>query len=539
MTAGKTGRNKKSPPTRHRPQRKIWLVLLSVHIALALLFVLDRSPGTDAALSGFPLDDTWIHMVYARNLAQHGLPYYNDGALEAGFTSPLWMVFGGLAHVVASSTGVSPVVIMKMLGILLAWLTSVAVFELCRCFTDHLISAILCGLYVATLPPLAFSQVSGMEVCLASCLSAWGLLSLFQKRFFSSGVILGLGAIARPENVILTLIAVVSVLFWGSSKSYQAKLNRVVRLLLPTVVLLLLWSYACVLITGHPMPNTYYAKFSNFDTLGGFGRIIDEVVLGMPAMFLFSGILLYTGGVLYMLKTRAKWMTLPVIVYPWFFMLAIAGSRDMPPHSGLYYYWLRYVVPALPFIFIPLGAGFELLWSPAKRSFRLPRKSNLRRLFRVVAVLLVIISWVKLPGQVRFRSSQFAWNCQNINEVQVALGRWVNDHTPPDAVIAVNDAGALKYFGKRKIIDLLGLNSRMLLLNPHLMDELQWNVSTMMRFLKSQNAGYLIIFPSWFAPLVRAQEFKDNFKLVYYRQSRNYTICAAPQDFMAVYTWEH
>jgi hypothetical protein len=539
VTAGKTNRNKHSLPARYRPQRKIWLVLLSVHIALGLLFVLDRSPGTDAALSGFPLDDTWIHMVYARNLAQYGLPYYNHGILESGFTSPLWMIFGALAHIIAFSSGASAVVIIKMLGVLLAWLTSVAIFELCRYFTDHLASAVLCGLYVATMPVIAFSQVSGMEVCLASCLGGWAILCLFKNRFFSSGILLGLGAIARPENVILTMLVVVSALLWGAPKSHPTKLNRVLRLLLPTAVFLLLWSLMCLLITGHPMPNTYYAKFSSSDVMGGFSRIIGEVVLKIPAMFLFSGILFYVGGVLYMLKTRSWQMTLPVIVYPWLFILAIATSRNMPLHSGLYYYWLRYVVPALPFIFIPVGAGFELFWSPTKWSPRLGSKTSMVRLARLMTVLLVIISWIKLPGQLRFRSSQFAWNCQNINEVQVELGRWVNEHTPPDAAIVVNDAGALRYFGGRKTIDLLGLNDHALLFNPQLRDELSWNTAAMVKFLKSENASYLIIFPSWYVPLVWAEQFKDNFKLVYYRQSKNYTICAAPQDFMAVYLYEH
>lgn len=286
------------------------------------------------------------------------------------------------------------------------------------------------------------------------------------------------------------------------------------------------------------MPNTYYAKFSTSDFFGGFGRIIREVILKTPAMFLFSGALLYLGGVFYMLKTRPTRMSLPVIIYPWLFMLAIAGSRNMPPDSGLYFYWFRYVVPGLPFFFIPLGPGFELFYSPDKYFSKLRSKMKVVKFIRFVAVVLVIISWIKLPGQMGFRKNQFTWNCQNMNEVQVELGQWVNENTPPDAVVAVNDAGALKYFGNRKTIDLLGLNNHALLFNQKLRDELYWNVESMMQFLKSENARYLIIFPSWFSPLVMAEDFKSNFKLIHYRRSKNYTICAAPQDFMAVYLWE-
>jgi len=286
------------------------------------------------------------------------------------------------------------------------------------------------------------------------------------------------------------------------------------------------------------LPNTYYAKFSSFDAIGGLGRIIGEVVLRMPAMFLWSGVLLYVLGILYMLK-RGPREALVTIVYPWLFMISIAATRQMPHLSGQYYYWLRYVVPALPFLFVPLSLGFGFLWAGVKRFPRLGLKTNIINLARLVAALLVMVSWVKLPGELRFRSNQFAWNCQNINEVQVELGRWVSEETPHDAVIAVNDSGALRYFGGRKTIDLIGLNNRTILFDRQLATELKWNVSSMMEFLKSENAHYLIIFPSWFAPLVQTEEFMKNFKLINYRHSKNYTICAAHQDFMAVYLWEY
>src|SRR5512135_1121884 len=39
---------------------------------------------------GFPLDDSWIHLTYARNLAQLGEWSFQPGHLSAGSTSPLW-----------------------------------------------------------------------------------------------------------------------------------------------------------------------------------------------------------------------------------------------------------------------------------------------------------------------------------------------------------------------------------------------------------------------------------------------------------------
>jgi len=535
LTTSKLSSSKSNPAARRTFRRAIWLVLLVVHVVLALLFLLDRSPGTDAALTGFPLDDTWIHMVYARNVAQSGLPHYNDGVLEAGFTSPLWLVFGALAHILASLSGIPAVLMVKILGVLLAWLTSVALFEICRRLTEVFASSVLCGFYAAALPVMAFSQVSGMEICLATFLGAWAVLCLLKSRYLLCGVLLGLGAIARPESAVLTALTVLLVLLAGFLRSRGLRLSRVLKLLLPTMILLCIWSAFCLAVTGHPMPNTFYAKAATYDVTGTFGRIIGEIVLQMPVMFLFSGVLLYILGSLYMLTLRQRTGALIILLYPWLFMLAIAASRHIPGQSGVYFYWFRYVVPALPFLFVPVAAGFEFLWTAARRSPINGPKKNIKWLIYLVAILSVAVSWIRLPGGLSFRSSQYAWNCQNINEVQVELGRWVNENTPEDAIVAVNDAGALRYFGERKTIDLLGLNSRRVLFNPRLAGKLQFDLTTMVEFLRIEDARYLVIFPYWFPGVVRAEHFESRFRMIQSRRSENYTISDAPLDVMAVY----
>jgi len=47
----------------------------------------------------------------------------------------------------------------------------------------------------------------------------------------------------------------------------------------------------------------------------------------------------------------------------------------------------------------------------------------------------------------------------NINDMQVHLGQWLDENTPPDAVFATHDAGALRFFSGRTMIDLVGLVS--------------------------------------------------------------------------------
>src|SRR5829696_10150092 len=63
-----------------------WLVPASVAACLAYL-------GAELFLVGglgFPLDDSWIHLQFARNLARGFGLSYNPGELVTGSTAPLW-----------------------------------------------------------------------------------------------------------------------------------------------------------------------------------------------------------------------------------------------------------------------------------------------------------------------------------------------------------------------------------------------------------------------------------------------------------------
>ena len=63
-------------------------VVLAVAALVAVLFYLIVS--LRAFSLGFPLDDAWIHLTYARNLAEHGEWAFRLGERSAGSTSPLW-----------------------------------------------------------------------------------------------------------------------------------------------------------------------------------------------------------------------------------------------------------------------------------------------------------------------------------------------------------------------------------------------------------------------------------------------------------------
>ncbi len=64
--------------------------LLLASLALFLMFLLP--------LRGSLVDDTYIHLVYARNLAELGELSFNAGEPTYGATSPLWVALLALVH---------------------------------------------------------------------------------------------------------------------------------------------------------------------------------------------------------------------------------------------------------------------------------------------------------------------------------------------------------------------------------------------------------------------------------------------------------
>ncbi|MGB7540075.1 MAG: hypothetical protein WBM17_16155, partial [Anaerolineales bacterium] len=55
---------------------------------------------------------------------------------------------------------------------------------------------------------------------------------------------------------------------------------------------------------------------------------------------------------------------------------------------------------------------------------------------------------------------QYSWNTENVEQVNVAMGKWIGQNLPANAVIGVTDAGAMRFWSRpdQKIIDFLGLN---------------------------------------------------------------------------------
>src|SRR6476646_2265707 len=88
------------------------LLLLLAGAVACLRYLLAEIARLKGAL-GFPLDDSWIHLQFARNLARGLGLSYNPGHLVTGSTAPLWTALLSLLFLLPGSV----VVWTKALGI--------------------------------------------------------------------------------------------------------------------------------------------------------------------------------------------------------------------------------------------------------------------------------------------------------------------------------------------------------------------------------------------------------------------------------------
>ncbi len=481
----------------YRKRLLAYSLFIALHIITGLLFLLDTTSGTRAALDGVPLDDTWIHFVYAGNLAQQGGFYYNPGVPEAGATSPLWVILLAIPLKMLMPLGVGPVVISKALAIAFAILASMLAYHLVQIYTESYLAGLLAGIIVALDPTFSFSKVSGMEATLFAGLMLLTILLFTWKRFLTAGIALGLTILARPEGYILAGILAVALLLWfvmGEEREKARSLGgKMARLLIPVALIVLPVALFYFSVNGSPFPNTFHAKhrdlgFFNYDNLK---RVWTGYLRGLayfPHSALLTTLPLFLVGTVVSLKRKGRF-ALPLVIFPW--ALYYGLSVALPIGSGAWNFaGRRYLDPAIPFLVMIFVVALWKIWRQTAEWlgnnvsrcrfnswFSYLLATPMALLFLLLPIKEALSLWKVLPGE-------YSWNCRNVNDVNVVLGHWVNEHTPPGALIAVGDAGAIKYFGRREILDLIGLNSHEVLgRNPF-------------DLVRERRADYIIAFPS-------------------------------------------
>jgi hypothetical protein len=386
-------------------------------------------------------DDTFIHLQYARRLAEgHGL-VFNVGERIYGCTSPLWAMV--LAAGIA--IGLPGLALARTLG-LLATLGSVLLFfQLAR---RTLAIPELRGLATVAWAGHAWMlrwALSGMETPLAVALVLWGFVFFVPPRTPSraalTGTLWALAALTRPE--VAFLLVLWGVLLWVDSGGRPAL--RWIAGVAPPLVIYGGWLLYAKSFYGTPWPGTLAAK-----TAGAAG--LDYQLSNLWRQIQIVGAtdaLLLAAVVLAMIATRMRCVTgedKVLGLLPWAWLAGVPllyAARGVPVIS-------RYLVPLLPVLAWQAWRVAEAWWS----GFDANRRLRLTALAATLATGVLIENLALYGTEVVPHVRSFS---AGLEQSLVLWGRWFGVHTPPGASIATPDIGALGYFSGRRIVDLAGL----------------------------------------------------------------------------------
>jgi hypothetical protein len=433
--------------------RRMLAAPMIVFLALAGWFISSRSAWLD-----FPLDDAWIHRVYARALASGQGFAYNTGQPEAGSTSPLWAILTAPAHWAAPLNPDLPVILVKVTGLLLGLGAVILAALIARRLTHSTLAGALTAMIFALDPQLYFSSLSGMEtnllvICWLGMALAWQA-----GRYKTIMILAGLAPVIRPEAVILLPVAAAAARF--ARRAGTARLN-IILLLAAAALPCVLWTSFCLNTTGHPLPNTFYLKAClmppDHTLFATAGQILTQhgmasvIPIGLVTVLLFCRHRGRAGAPVLML----------LIVLPAIYISSILVSRPFNPEG---YYWTRWTDPAVLVLTPAFAMGIAILLS-GMGNISLPASASARsQIIASGAGILLCLAllasdapgWFNCFQQQRH---QFAMDCHAIRTMDVEPALWIADHAAADDIIATDDAGATRYFGKRQTIDLVGLNN--------------------------------------------------------------------------------
>ena len=445
------------------------LVALAALGPLALFLIQEHRI---AGAAGFPLDDSWIHLQFARNLAEgHGFSY-NPGAPVAGSTAPLWTVLlGGGGALVGTSVGLA-----KALGIAATMAAGILTRRASLAWGAGPPLAFAAGIAVVWTGALAWGALSGMEVSLAAALVAGALVAHARDRTIAVAVLASLATLARPEAVLL-----IPALMLARPLTPR----RVAIFVVVPVLALAPFIAFCLVTVGTPLPATAAAKVEGglLGWLAGVSEPARTTFVGRPWEFLRE-------WALWLFSTHAllPFLIVIAVVVVWArgrralavpALLLLAHPLAMAllaPYRGPAFQEGRYSMHLLPVAFVAIAAA-----APRVRGWPAA----------VALSVYLVLALIALSGA----AVRYGWAVQNINAMQVHLGRWIDRELPRDARLAVNDIGAIAYFSRREIIDLMGL------VTPAVLPYRRDGERGVLRFVLERCPTHLVIFPSWFPML--------------------------------------
>lgn len=481
----------------------IWILMITLIISSFYLCSMFYYTGGNLSA---PLDDTFIFLQYTwQYIHGHPLEYNTGDPPTTGTTSliyPFFLIPGFLLGLDKTNilyyTFSLAVIFLTISG----WL----VVKIGTKLINYKIGVLMALLYLFN-GPVIWVYLSGMDAGLFTTSILTVVYSLLlelddkEQRYRRTILSASLMTLARPEGFFLSLCVFGGIFWLNRVKSYY--------FFIP-IGLGILQLGLYYIFNGTLSPNTMTAKsvltkpnVNLLDMVATAGKyyiyILKDIFSGFNGQFFVSmetnegegvgvyfapfSLIFFLLGVFFLIfKERSKFGMISSIC---FFIGTLAVATALP----FKWHWHRYLIPYYSLFLIVTVLGVYYFSELMGRTIS---TINSKCIFYGLASFLLGFTFL---GTIYFGVA-YGKNCKDIYFQQIMLGKWIDKTLPEDAIIALNDLGALKYFGNRYVIDLLGLGTKGMARS--------WvnGAGSVYEYLENLETKhypqYFIIYPNWF-----------------------------------------
>lgn len=436
----------------------------------------------------FPLDDSWIHLTFARNIAEYfSFSFFKNELVTAGSTSPLYTLILAAGFLITSNE----MILSYVLGVLFFVLASFYFYKLN--LIDNRKEYVICMLFSLVFISdywINFISLSGMETTLFIFLLILGAYLYKTDRIIPLGIVMGLILWTRPDGIAFIAAVIFDIIYNRYFiKNGSGKLKYTTKELFTSAAIFFilagLYAGMNLYLSGTILPNTYKAKvYTNIDIdkrilflKNVWGYFTEETyIMLMPGLIL--SVLFFVKNIL---KRQHSVNSLYFFIIIFFLFI---HAMKMPAFAR----YGRYLMPLIPFFIIISLTGYkDLLKIISGYLKRIPVFKYL------VFLVLAAIVLSKLYYFFLYKD-YLAAEDKYIYERQVKTARWLKENTEIKDIIAVHDIGAIGFYSDRKIVDVAGLITPEL--GEHLNDE---NYSEFMtEYMESKGVTYTAFLMNWY-----------------------------------------
>jgi len=417
------------------------LTLLLLSVAVTYHLCLMRTAGTFV----YPLDDSYIHLSIARQLADSGVWGVTSLQFSSASSSVFWpIIIAAIFRIIGVHTLV-PLYLTLISAVLLLYLS-----DRCLLRVGHIrgISRFFLLVVMFFFVPLLPNSFSGMEHLAHACASLlycwlvadeltdatkYGVLRCALAAMLVTGL--------RYEGMALVGIG---SLFFFFDRRWLAAASQLLSGAAPIII----FGLYAVHHGAYFLPNSVLIK-SNGLNIGAslYQAYISATEAPTLSLLMVAGLLIYSMLGFARKRTRA---TILLAMF-----MAASSLQLLGGQVGWYFRYEAYL-NALGIVSIAIGCSElrTLAWWP-KDAARVTWGKVLW-VAPVLPMVLIVFHWAA------FKSRQALISVPRVSEERylehVQPARFVRTYYP-DSVIAVNDIGAMCYMTNARIIDIFGLGS--------------------------------------------------------------------------------